>query len=65
MATKAANNAIRVKGNTIVTPKGQALFVSCPAASSYDADKQEASILLTAEDATALQVTLQDFIDSA
>jgi len=53
-----------VKGPVILTPKGRSLFVSVPAASSYDPLKQEASLLLTAEDTAILKTQLQDFIDS-
>ena len=65
MAAKKAPQRTAVKGGVIATPSGKSLFVSVPAASTYDATKQEASILLTAEASEAVKAKLQDFIDSA
>jgi len=53
-----------VKGPVVITEKGKALFVSCPAASQYDATKQEATILLDQAGKDKLAGTLQDWIDS-
>lgn len=64
MATK-AQAQVRIKGNIVGTSKGQALFVSVPAASSYDPTKQEATILLDADGTAKLKAQLQDFMDSA
>jgi len=61
----ATNSMIRVKGDIIVTGLGKALFVSCPAASQYDENKQEATILLDETEANILKGRLQDFMDSA
>jgi hypothetical protein len=44
--TKAPSNKL----GQIVTPIGSALFVSCPNASAFDENKQEATIVLSAED---------------
>lgn len=65
MAVKKLQTPQTVKGRILVTPKGKALFVSVPNASSYDETKQEASLLLTKEDADILKAQLTDFIESA
>ena len=52
------------KSSVMVTDKGLALFVSCPAASPYDDSKQEASILLDEAGKAKLQAQLQDFLDT-
>ena len=59
-----APTSTRVKGPIILTPKGKALFVSVPEASSYDPLKQEASILLTEADTLVLKAQLQEFVGS-
>jgi len=53
--TKTASNKL----GQIVTPAGSALFVSAPAASSFDPNKQEASIILTAEDHAVLMAQIE------
>lgn len=63
MAT-ATPKSIRVKGPIISTAKGKALFVSSPHASQFDPNKQEATILLTEEDANVIKGQLQEFMDS-
>lgn len=47
-----------VKLGSFVTPVGSALFVSCPNASQFDDSKQEASILLSAEQWAELKVQI-------
>ena len=63
MAPK-AKTTTKVTGQTFATPVGKALFVSAPAASSYDATKQEASILLDSAAVAELTTKLQAFMDS-
>ena len=63
MAAKKDSNK-KVKGPIITTEKGGALFVSVPNASQYDTNKQEATILLGADEADKLKAQLQDFLDS-
>lgn len=48
----------------IVTPAGSALFVSCPNASQYDEEKQEASIILTQDDYKVFKASLDKLIAS-
>jgi len=48
-----------IKLGQFVTPKGSALFVSVPEASPYDANKQEASILLKAEEWEVLKAQIE------
>jgi hypothetical protein len=52
----------KARGNTIVTPAGKALFVSAPQASQFDATKQEASIVLSADNKKVLEAQLKAFI---
>lgn len=58
MATKTKNPSIR-----IVTPAGSALFVSCPNASKFDSDKQEASIILTQEEGDAIVAQMDAMLE--
>ena len=58
--TKASSNKL----GQFVTPAGSALFVSAPAASSFDANKQEASIILSAEDHAAVMAQLDTMMAS-
>lgn len=50
MALKPTTAIKQNKLGQIVTPKGSALFVSVPNVSTYDPEKQEASIVLSPED---------------
>lgn len=59
---KPATKFVSNKLGQIVTPAGSALFVSCPNASQYDETKQEASILLTADDYAVFQASLNKLI---
>jgi hypothetical protein len=58
--TKASSNKL----GQFVTPAGSALFVSAPAASSFDPNKQEASIILSAEDHAAVMAQLDTMMAS-
>lgn len=57
-ATKTATKIQSIKLGGFVTPVGSALFVSCPNASQFDPLKQEASILLSAEDWAGLKAQI-------
>ena len=61
---KAPAKFVSNKLGQLVTPKGAALFVSCPAASQFDDSKQEASILLTADDYAVLKGQLDALVAS-
>jgi len=50
MALKPTAKFVSNKLGQIVTPVGSALFVSCPNASAFDEAKQEASLILSADD---------------
>jgi hypothetical protein len=62
MATKAAK-APSNKLGTLVTPVGSALFVSSPRPSQFDANKEEASIILSAEDHAILMAQIDKLMD--
>jgi len=62
--TKNTNTGITsVKGPVMITEKGKSLFVSCPNASQYDPDRQEATILLDQAGKDILAGKMQDWID--
>jgi hypothetical protein len=58
MAPVAKKTVESIKLGQFVTAKGSALFVSAPNASQYDDSKQEASIMLKAEDWEALKAKI-------
>lgn len=62
MATKTAAKFISNKLGQLVTPKGSALFISCPNASSFDETRQEASILLSADDYAAFKAQIDALV---
>lgn len=62
MATKPATKFVSNKLGQLVTPAGSALFVSCPNASQYDETKQEASILLSADDYATFKAQIDGLI---
>lgn len=60
--TKAKAKVQSVKLGQFVTPAGSALFVSCPNASQFDDSKQEASIILQAEQWDELKIQIDKAI---
>jgi hypothetical protein len=56
--TKASSNKL----GSLISPVGSALFVSAPAASSFDPNKQEASIILSAEDHATMMAQIDGLI---
>lgn len=64
MALKPTTAIKQNKLGQIVTPAGSALFVSCPNPSTYDEEKQEASIILTQDDYKAFKASLDKLISS-
>lgn len=61
-APKAGTKVPSVKLGTEVTPVGSALFVSAPRASAFDETKQEAKLVLSAEDYAAFSAKIQSLL---
>jgi hypothetical protein len=59
---KAKSSIKKARGTTIVTPVGKALFVSAPRASQFDDNKQEATIVLSADAKAEVEAILKAFI---
>lgn len=64
MALKPTTAIKSNKLGQIVTPAGSALFVSCPNASQFDEEKQEASIVLSPDDYKVFKASLDKLIAS-
>lgn len=63
-ATKPATTVAKNKLGQLITPVGSALFVSVPHASKFQEDKQEAGIVLSAENFAIFEAEVEALLDA-